>query len=539
MYNQLLWGFEKNLNIGDYALLFVNPDFSPQINNSTKGNYVTSEEASKHFDLVTETSFEYGLKKKFLKNLRTAFIEVFQELTDFEEIKMHKKGAESEHNFKNDVANNIKNFADRLDTNENPNDPSMANQSINNPQGYSVDPINLKSNNSKINIPEMNDKSNQQLGPSFLNIPNGPDKKSVNLSKISKNDEKSKSKKKKPKVEKKTNQQFEDEEMKKGDIRKIFAGGKFLKYQGHMGGDQSQRVQILRQQYVNNPDDPNFHKKKLCEQLWAKTANGVRDYLTLIRQLIYVIFAYQGVIIREFVSSNGELIIAVCYGHTNNIKKMAESMGISKPLDIALIDLMSLEPVDGKNRPLRANEVLWNKKKWKLEYFKTRRTPLVRNEPESKSLVENPILHLEVHDDDKPESIASARKKVSKKVEESSAMHKQKLLFDDESTNDLLEDWQVSVDKVWVDEEMNNRSVNTSSFHNQSCGGERSFVNDESFNLNNSQISGDHSIKNEQLEMIDTSELQNRILKLIQRINFKLIVRKCGGTWEKSDANNE
>ena len=65
-HDHLLWGFEQNYNLGDFALLFVNPDFNPEIDQTTEGNFTTSEEASKHFDLITETSFDYAVKKKFI-----------------------------------------------------------------------------------------------------------------------------------------------------------------------------------------------------------------------------------------------------------------------------------------------------------------------------------------------------------------------------------------------------------------------------------------------------------------------------------------
>ena len=43
-------------------------------------------------------------------------------------------------------------------------------------------------------------------------------------------------------------------------------------------------------------------------------------------------------------------------------------MRLNKPLDVALIDIMSLEPIDSKFRPLRTNEVIWNKNKW-IHYY--------------------------------------------------------------------------------------------------------------------------------------------------------------------------
>lgn len=40
-------------------------------------------------------------------------------------------------------------------------------------------------------------------------------------------------------------------------------------------------------------------------------------------------------------------------------------MGFTKKVDLAMVDLLSLEPIDKKFRPLRLHECLWVEEKWK------------------------------------------------------------------------------------------------------------------------------------------------------------------------------
>lgn len=45
-------------------------------------------------------------------------------------------------------------------------------------------------------------------------------------------------------------------------------------------------------------------------------------------------------------------------------------MRITRPIEFGVADLMSLEPVDIKFRPLRLNAYLWDKMKWEMEYVR-------------------------------------------------------------------------------------------------------------------------------------------------------------------------
>lgn len=90
--------------------------------------------------------------------------------------------------------------------------------------------------------------------------------------------------------------------------------------------------------------------------------------MTLLRHTVNIMMGFQGIIAREFVSNNGMLIITVCFGHEYNTKMVTEYLRMKQFLDVNYIDLMSLEPLDSKRRPLRLNKYLNSISQWKLLY---------------------------------------------------------------------------------------------------------------------------------------------------------------------------
>ena len=588
-HDQLLWGFEKNYNLGDFALLFVNPDFNPEIDQTTEGNFITSEEASKHFDLITETSFDYALKKKFIKNLRFAFLEVFQELQDYEAPKKNAYQGYSQN--KPGDSQNMMHTVERLETNPELEKLNPPNASPNNPSGG-----NVRINGVDVNTPQLN--QNPQLSNA-----EGVQEKDLKNSKPAKPNQSEVKQKKQSRPQKKTEKELREEERRKGDIRKILVGGKFLRdqcleerekatsrfvYQSkenlqsrqpesvdHLGksAETSYRpikiaenidksanpVQTHIKSAVLDPSGVDKSAMKFVKEVaWAKTSNTVRDYLTLLRQLIYVIFAYNGIIIREFVSSNGHLIIAVCYGHATNIRKIAENMGIGKPVDISLVDLMSLEPVDSKYRPLRANKVLWNIKEWQKAYFKKitgAQETNVATAEQAKQVNERKSIQgdeskKDEQDNEVKEGVVyprpGSRIITSKAPEEVNT--KNKIITEDINIDNLQD---ITVQAIKFPEELfaaqnSNLSFSFAKEPKQNIV-DKSILNEVSFNQHKGDVV-DMSMNNEtektppkkqNLESISSAELQEHIIKLIRFIDFKGIIRSCGGTWEKSDVNNE
>lgn len=63
-------------------------------------------------------------------------------------------------------------------------------------------------------------------------------------------------------------------------------------------------------------------------------------------------------------TSDGNYIASVCYAYEKNLKFMGQQKGFNKQCDLSMVDMLSLEPVDKKFRPLRFNNALLNKEKW-------------------------------------------------------------------------------------------------------------------------------------------------------------------------------
>lgn len=103
---------------------------------------------------------------------------------------------------------------------------------------------------------------------------------------------------------------------------------------------------------------------------WERSVNNVKDFMTLVRQVVNIILGFQGIVAREFISNDGLLIITVCFSHEYNTKMVTEYLRMKKFLDIGFIDLMSMEPLDSKRRPLRLNKYLNDRDKWEERYPK-------------------------------------------------------------------------------------------------------------------------------------------------------------------------
>lgn len=111
-----------------------------------------------------------------------------------------------------------------------------------------------------------------------------------------------------------------------------------------------------------------FHKFNLMSLEWERSSAQTEDFMTLIRQLVYIVLGFQGVIAREFITLDGYFIVTVCFAHEFNTKMVVEYLRMKKFLDVSFIDLMGLEPLDDKRRPLRLHENIQDSKLWTLHY---------------------------------------------------------------------------------------------------------------------------------------------------------------------------
>ena len=396
---KLLWTYEKDHNIGDFALLFLNPD-----SELFEENMITSKDALALFYKLTETSYDYHQKDKFLKVLRQAFTEAFLDLPegfegDQSPTKKLKKNIEkitsvvtggavhgerrksrAAHLNKQDINDPHKKYDDYKEDGEEAN--FIKRMDVQAGQEISQ---NGKSKEGKetgdLEIKEEKEDNMFKTGVEDGSIKfkkfDNADALIDSLEEDNKNDENEVGKdslkgeektgiKEEGEGEGEDNQgnvieyaQTKEEETVKEDSKAVYADR--TKRQAEKATNK-QNDEIYKQLgnggFYLEDDDGLFHK----------SPKEVADFMTLVRQLVYVILAYHGIVIREFVTSDGKFITAVCYGYIQNMHTIAEVMHMRKKVDLSIVDLLSLEPIDSRSRPLRMNEVLWSKTKWEDVY---------------------------------------------------------------------------------------------------------------------------------------------------------------------------
>lgn len=73
---KLLWQTEKLEDLGDFVLLFPNPDKSIE----SDGAGISLADAEEYFRQIFDTNYNYPYKKKFMTALKEAFIQAFIDL---------------------------------------------------------------------------------------------------------------------------------------------------------------------------------------------------------------------------------------------------------------------------------------------------------------------------------------------------------------------------------------------------------------------------------------------------------------------------
>lgn len=92
------------------------------------------------------------------------------------------------------------------------------------------------------------------------------------------------------------------------------------------------------------------------------------DVMTLVRKTVMATLANQGFLMREIFVNDGDQIAVILTFPEVNMKKIAEEMKLSKTVEFGVTDLMSLEPVDMRYRPLRKNVHLTDDQLWGRTY---------------------------------------------------------------------------------------------------------------------------------------------------------------------------
>lgn len=467
-------------------MLFANPDHKGEINPSSGGNSITKGQAEKDFEKMVNTQFDYNLNRKFLKLLKDAFLDVFDELADY------VPGAEEKGfgNLFGLIGSSKKNVV-RMEG-EGQDAPSNVNKS------------EVK-RSMVVDLPDLLPAYGQyQEQVALGNTAAGPLKKDVQDSTPQPTQENfipsfnllgNKSKDKAP------------------PKLKIIAGGQYYQLYNEeqvsprQNGDVSY-PQDFEQPFGQPPTTSAPDQQPTTRIKWVRTMNPVKDYLTLLRQTVYVLLSYHGIVIREFISANDDLIIAVCYGYMPNIEKLAELLGINKQINLAVTDLMTLEPTDHKYRPLRVNAMLWNWRKWSSFYNSEEGI----EKKVKRSFTEITISAVHKHSQQKK----SANQKGGLDADETD-------LSPDTKATTVKVKQLANLDSITKNITRDNVNLDTEEDANRLP------------NPVTEQPNPAIDILNWDEREISVNQLRREIHKMFQLIDYKKIVRRSFGTWEKND----
>lgn len=414
---KMLHQFEKDLNLGDFVILFPNPD-ALGANNAAKENFISPDEAVEHFEDLTQTSTDFGNKAQFLKALRRAFTEAFFELKNNPKTRLPKskrpKPKKDERVMRKNISQKLKVTAVQLaERAKNPRVPIINLDPMG--SGPNVLASLMENINKLTNAPEAliaardanrhtsyagtetprlsqspyrpstignNNIGDQRISENSLhlvsstplevsrlgdgNLGPGQGRFSANTSFLGQpNTERA------PLVG--VDGQLPDLTAPRVSDPGVFGKGP--------EEDLKQAEEFMEETIIDAEDEANAEKEVEIRKIivvggflekfgdkWVRTNNTVKDYMTLLRQLVYVILGFSGFVVREFVIQGGEVIVAVCYAHNLNLCRSAELKGMTKALAIGVVDLMSLEPVDRRFRPLRVNHALHDPDIWTRQY---------------------------------------------------------------------------------------------------------------------------------------------------------------------------
>lgn len=90
--------------------------------------------------------------------------------------------------------------------------------------------------------------------------------------------------------------------------------------------------------------------------------------MNMLRRSVCAALSNQGFIMRQILVEDGHKIAVIITMPEQNVKKEAERIKMNKEVEFGIADLLSLEPLDRKGRPLRLNAYLHNEYLWNNEY---------------------------------------------------------------------------------------------------------------------------------------------------------------------------
>lgn len=92
---------------------------------------------------------------------------------------------------------------------------------------------------------------------------------------------------------------------------------------------------------------------------WQRSHLLTADIMTLIRNAILLRLCRKGLKVVNVFSQDGKFIHALVYLLPENTELVANELQLCRKIYYEAVELLSLEPVDSKLRPLRLNPHLW------------------------------------------------------------------------------------------------------------------------------------------------------------------------------------
>ena len=339
---KLMWKTERMEDIGDFVLLFPNPDqIAPHEIPDEAENGIDFESAKEYFAQILETQYNYPNKRKYFKSLKEAFKLAFMELDEFktpdQKQKQKLKKAEDTKAAKNDKKNGK-------------NKQGQKYQDVNNAGAGGEQLVTegnaLKPDGSKQPEKGITGEIKDSQGLDKSAAPGAPQSAAPKTDPTEAGNNKEGEKKE------------EEANLKKelAKKRRVWAGQFYAPPQAQNGPNGKPQEQPRHAQWKRNPEA-------------AGDGTKARDFLTIMRRCVIAVLANQGFLMREVFVDKGKWIALVLTMPEENLKTFAREIGLQKPVEFACSDLMSLEPIDSKNRPLRINGYLLDEKLWEQEYL--------------------------------------------------------------------------------------------------------------------------------------------------------------------------
>lgn len=361
---KLLWQTERLEDLGDFVLLFPNPDK----NNSDGKSGISLKEAEDYFKLIFETSYSFPYKHKFMTALKAGYSQAFLDLSI---------GTK-------DLITNLNIFEHKGNHSK-----SEHRRHFNPPQVYAnIFPIKRKNGDGFTTLEEvqkllediiLSEKKRDNAIDAIKSIEAKEANEDIKAIKAIKSKEVNEANEAIQALKPKLDEVYKIlEKQKEHEIKKLFGGGQFIKpkkFNEISRNIKSDSVDKPATGKNENSERQKNKEKQLEEKYrynWPRSHNkreeGTQDYCTLLRKTVAAVLANQGFLMREVFLDNGNLIGMVLTISDNAVRETLREIGMKRIVEFGMIDLMSMEPIDSKYRPLRHNEYLHDDNLWSKTY---------------------------------------------------------------------------------------------------------------------------------------------------------------------------